>query len=76
MSAPILDIQHPSTSELLGRGRGDRDISNHNDTLSSAKLFKVFGFLESETHIAARFRPLKYDDSLEGSIIGVAAIDL
>src|SRR6476620_4173961 len=62
LERPVLDIQNPSASEILRRGGGS--ISNRDYTLSSSKLFKVFGFLESDTDIATRSRPLKYDDGV------------
>src|SRR5262249_17142635 len=74
LERPVLDIQNPSASEILRR-RGGR-ISNRDYTLSSSKLFKVFGFLESGTDIATRSRPLKYYNGVEIIVGSVAAIDL
>jgi hypothetical protein len=71
-----LDIQNPSASDIPRRGDGG--IRDHNDTLSSSKRF-IVGFRESETDIATRCRPRKYDNGFEaflGANIGFAAIDL
>jgi hypothetical protein len=44
------------------------------------QIFKLLGFLESDSNIAAHFPPLKYDNSIEAFLTGVhrgsAAIDL
>src|SRR5262249_16837861 len=69
LERPVLDIQNPSASEILRRG--GRSISDRDYTLSSSKLFKVFGFLESDTDIATRSRPLKYDDGVKSSLAGL-----
>ena len=69
LERPVLDIQNPSASRI--HRRGDRSISNRDDTLSCSKLAPC-----PEADIAARCFPLKHDKSLEGSVSGVAAIDL
>src|SRR5262249_11603497 len=74
LERPVLDIQNPSASEILRRGGGS--VSDRDYTLSSSKRFKVFGFLESDTDIATRSRPLKSDDGVEIIVGSVAAIDL
>ena len=71
LERPVLDIQNPSASEI--RRRGDGSISNRDDTLSFSKLSKLAGFLESETDIATRCRPLKHDNGIEAYLIGLTA---
>src|SRR5262245_52862113 len=73
---PSLDIQNPSASDFMHRADGG--ICDHDDTLSSAKLF-IVGIRESETNIAAGCWPREYDDGFKafvGTYIGFAAIDL
>lgn len=65
----VLDIQNPAASGI--HRRSDSSVRNRHDTLSSSKLA-----LCPDSDVAARCFPLKHDQSLEGSIIGVAAIDL
>src|SRR5262244_3299094 len=74
LERPVLDKQNPSASEILRRRGGS--ISNRDDTPSSSKLFKVFGFFESDADIATRSRPLKYDNGVEIIVGSIAAIDL
>jgi hypothetical protein len=50
-----------------------RSICNRDDTLPSAKAL-IFSC--SDANIASCTQPLKHDDSLEGSVARVAAIDL
>ena len=76
MSAPSSTYKIPAPARFSDRG--DRSISDRDDTLSSSKLF-IVGFRESDTDIAARCQPRKYDNGFEafvGANIGVAAIDL
>jgi hypothetical protein len=76
LERPILDKQNPGASDIPRRGDGG--IRNHDDTLSSSKLF-IVGFRESETNIAARCGPREYDDGFKafvGTYIGFATIDL
>jgi hypothetical protein len=68
LERPVLDIQNPSAREIH-RGR-DGGISNGDDTLSSSEFFKLASFLESDTDIATRCRPLKHDNSIEAFLIG------
>jgi hypothetical protein len=76
LERPVLDIHNPSAVDI--HRRSDGGIRDHDDTLSSSKLF-VVGFRESDTDIATRCRPRKYDNGFEafvGANIGFAAIDL
>src|SRR5262245_3813565 len=76
LERPVLDIHNPSAGDI--HRRSDGGIRDHDDTLSSSKLF-VVGFRESDTDIATRCRPRKYDNGFEafvGANISCAAIDL